>query len=738
MNKGHNKAGAWILKWLGGRLQGVLRTIKSHGFQAKLSGQNLISLGSVRMILSLRRLASELEEHERALQSLPAAIETRFLGVAQVLQEQVAQGDQLLAASKALNRLTGDMLPPGHPVADSFSMVSQALDAIEASWKKTGELQGILETYQIHLEKVRKTEDDWSRISAPLQIVQRLFRIESASLDSASFSFFQTLSERIAELHRDVAAAVHQQYESLQPTGQQLEALRLQLMEQAKKQAQALECRAGLRITLDALQEQVRHQSERQECLLRFSKTLSSHLEAVVVAIQYQDISRQKLEHIQAASAQIRQLCVSAGSIQIGRKRQPELASLAQACRIQTGQIQSVRNDLTQAQAAIQSGLRQILDDLAAVRGGAINCSQVRDIHGNMEALTTSLLEALENTERLLAHSMAGEQTASQAAQQFNQASSQVARSVRWLAEDIRLAALNAQIAVSRLQAVTGLEVLTQFTRQISEETYQFSEILGRHVGELSEGLQSLAEQCRRAHQQSLAESHRLVLQTKQYRQALLDYRDEVRNHLTNISNQMAGISNSAHSLLPGTELADIGSDHLQAWQDTFERVIAQCQARGLDPLAGASSASLEEFKQNYTMDSERAVHDSALLEQGLGVSQVPGTVEDPLSGMTPLQQPGLGSENASPLAHPLVPSTGRGVEDTQAGRGDGELFTAPASPEIVFERTDEPASLGTASGCATKEPTDLPSTEKSKKTDMAAPASSPASTSLGDNVELF
>lgn len=349
-------------------------------------------------------------------------------------------------------------------------------------------------------------------------------------------------------------------------------------------------------------------QANDQTALLqRHSSELATSFGELVAALQFQDITRQRLQHI---AHTLRELAAQGGDA--------EKAVLGRLCHLQHEQLRWATDEFAAAVDRLEANLQRMaseVQDLASETGDAVMASggeQCARVAPSLQAVT-ECLQMVQTTHL----------AASQALFAVTQAVSDVSQltdEVEQLGEEMQLLAQNAAISAAHgNQDGSGLTVIADNIQQLAEAAGRHAKTLTGHCRQISARAVDLdnLEQNYGGRDSSLdtllAEACALL--------------ERLRDTGRDLDQQVEALGSQAQGLASDLKLAIVNFVVQRRFMEAVAPVLAGLQAlsQSAGPLTEDDIPLLEELQQRYTMMSQRQIHrqvldgDAAVGGDGLG-----------------------------------------------------------------------------------------------------------------------
>ena len=346
------------------------------------------------------------------------------------------------------------------------------------------------------------------------------------------------------------------------------------------------------------------------------SEKISASIGEIVSAVQFNDITRQQLEHVTEALDNLCDILIN----------DPEHANLSEdgkaamvmdMCRLQSAQLKQSRNKITDAVDDIIKNMREISSSVSHMLSDTQQIAWASDIDGLafMEEIDSgigSVVNGLTNTSR---EQLEMEKTMQSVSATVENMSGFV-MDIERLGQELQLIALNARIKAAHI----GLEGAALDT--ISGSIYELSKN-SRHdtraISEILTDVVNTAQQFASRSDSGISQQEQVAMEMseklKQFLESLHATGDQVLGVLSEVSmlgNRLANqISDTADSIDFHLELNARITDEIKNLDDIAGKAQDICGTRS----SSHDSQYIAQLKQRYTMQSEREIHQEQLKE---------------------------------------------------------------------------------------------------------------------------
>jgi hypothetical protein len=329
---------------------------------------------------------------------------------------------------------------------------------------------------------------------------------------------------------------------------------------------------------------------------------LAGHFEELVAALQFQDITRQRLQHICRALDGLRTEL---------RDADDEVAATGNLCHLQHDQLTWAIGEFCEAMDRLDENLRGMADGVRAIGADAKavlftgSNEQRAQIGPSLQAVTV----CLENVQ--VTHLAAG-----QAVFAVCQAVRDVAaltEEIERLGEEMQLLAQNAAVSAGHDSAkAAGLTVIAGNIQSLAEAA-------GRHTVAMADGCRQVSSQAEELDARDQQFSGR-----ESDLNQLLQEAHQLIAHLNGVSQSFDAqtaafgrqIDELGNGMLSTLAQLDIRRQFLSQTGAVLDELAALAREQGDDTQGGADDHLLLGMRERYTMMSERTVHQRFLQRQ--------------------------------------------------------------------------------------------------------------------------
>jgi len=572
-------------------------------------------------------------------------------------------------------------------LSSAYALYKGSVDLVHASLGIAVSEQEQMQAVERQLLEACKARAGYDRNDMMLRLLTMNIRMEAVRLEREDQSVFLTVAANIAEIAKTVMESSGSAFSRIESIVQEAAAERGEL----RRLEDTLHRRAHrsvetIFVELEKLRVALAPCGERSRAIEeRLGQTVPITM-AMMMALQHQDIVRQKLEHIAVGFDDIAERLPEAC-----RGPGPAGAFVHQASAIQHSQLRAARAEIEQAG-------REVADDMAQL------LQHGEQVLADYRALETSITTAFtdcrladlyrDQITELAGIATQGQSTNEKVAQSVARIGEVVRLFSREIAHqeyDVKIVSLNAQIAAARTTSAEALNKLSEECSRISDAIAGITAGLSGQLDQVLGELQQIRAQAESflgivGREKTVLEKGAVTVSEQLRRLG-----EQIQQDAARTSQGFAKLFGDTSALLSGLrfpELIAASYDPAESLCLQLQELMAGSAGHTLDTVTAAKLAA---HRERYTMEEERKAHADAL-----GAAALPAA---PLTEVELFFEPAPG---AAPVA------------------GVADAAPAPAAVAVASAKPDAPTVTPPA---AAPEP---------------AQGSSAAKPDLGPGIELF
>jgi hypothetical protein len=554
-------------------------------------------------------------------------LEEEFLKIITDLDSQSTLSTALVEQSeKLISYVTGQM-GADIELQRAVELLGQPLGFVRDGHERTSRVIERLRHHRDQMNHVRKHEGLLHGTVAPLNYIQTLFRVESATLPHDVQNIFTGLTKDIESLQNKVTHIFGEQFQSLAKARQTIDRLVERLAQQTAQQEKASrEKQEFISSSIEELRCDMADNQKRDVRLTKSSRSVRNSIGQIVVGMQFQDITRQKMEHVREAVDEMLERYAGFRKNADKPKAPEELRFLREAARLQISQLEAVKTELAEAESQTRESFVALARDTADIDHECITLGSFKSMSAAEDGMVQSLLTIIAELRLLIAGTVAIQQEAYETIRPLGNLASNLTGDMRQISVNIKLIALNAQIQAAQVGQGTGLEVLSERTSVISDEIYALNENVSIDLDGMAAGLEEIVAEFRSLSDNGEAQRRLLNEEGGEEETRLHVYRDATIESFLAVSGTAGELADSIQSTIDSIRFSSLADTMLQPLLDALQGVVTAVDGSGITESRPEDLSLTEHLRSNYTMATEHKVHSPVSTRQTSSPLDVPSS----------------------------------------------------------------------------------------------------------------
>jgi len=600
------------------------------------------------------RLGPELEAHCGELLRFGRESDREFTALAEGLTGLNSEMEELRAQNAKLDQILQDQ-DEERALASASGVYRRSVDLVHAS-------MGLSVAEEEQMEEIEQrllaNRERFVKNIMVFRVLVMFVRTESASLSSENQSTFSVVAADIADMVRKMSEVSVTAFGKIESVVAEGVAGRAELLELQADLQQRAQCSVGLlQEEMARIKAAIAPCAESSRCVSGMLADAGTGTTRILTALQYQDIVRQQLEHIVAGFGDIIGLMGESR----GGKGRCDLAYLHHAIRLQQNHLRMSRESIEKAGREVTDGLLELLrtgeaivaslDRMEALTDAAFRDSQLAELFKAETGRLVQIAGQSDRTNRRITRLV-------EEIEKFARVMSQEITSQEY---EVRLVALNAQVAAARLSSAGALNRLAEEISRLSDSTAELTRTMSRELGDTLAQLQRKKGESGEIRLTLGREEGELKAGTAEACAKLERLNDRVRGGTSEVGRKFSVVYDEVGALLPALKFPSMIAQCYGPAESLCERLLAAtAEFAHSEDLSDEAVERLDAHKSNYTMHREHQVHADVLGAPGSGAPSAPSAELELFADLT------------LPADPPAVPAGGSGAE---AANNGVELF---------------------------------------------------------------
>jgi len=582
----------------------------------------LVRLRHREKISTICKQLSELPVHRQELAEAMEGVGKHFADIGEVLDRMTDAGSNLVSEGQRLLILASGRSDGETVLESAIALLHTPLDFLQTCATSLETFIARLEKCESQIREILTLRAKLEDTIAPLNYIQKLYKIESARLDPELRQMFVAVSQDIAHLEAKVAGMFREKFALLgtmhTTIGAVLNHLRSVLPVHRRL---GREKKQQIANTLVELQLELEKNVSRDLRLSSATRAITGEIGNVVVGLQFHDILTQKTQHLNQSFEQS-QAHTDNLKGRSGNRLVDTLFGLSEANRLQSAHLSAIRHDLGEAMDTISAGIEQTINHTRQLDESCVALTELNKVTVAPDGMIQILLDTIHETREIVTS------TVTQAVQAHEQLTpiEAMAQSLTSTMTDLSVTmhhiALNAQIQAVRLGEGTGLEVLAATTVEVSFATTTFSNEALEKLNGLATAITQVTADFANLRTSGREHTHILETRGRRMESELHSLRDRSLVALAAVGTHTQSIQTLAHSVLDHCRPDPCVECRLED-ADVQLKAISGNLTGVLKGLRDSRETPSGDWKGRYTMASERDLHAAVLGQQAAPITSM-------------------------------------------------------------------------------------------------------------------
>lgn len=498
-------------------------------------------------------------------------------------------------------------------IASAQEIYQHSVDLVHASIGIAASEQAQMQGIETALLAACAARAQFKRNQLLLNIITMSIRMEASRMEPENQSIFLNVGDAIGDINRRISSSTEVAFQRIETVIREtvIERVQLQSIEH-DLHARAQTSIRTIQRELGSLQAALRPCAEQSRRISEQFAATEPLLLGTLVSLQHQDIVRQQLEHV---SAGFHDLQAHLGLADLGTRPLPlDPGYIHHAASVQQAHLHSARGDITQASRAVVTGLETML----AASTTLVESFSAMEAAGSAAfadfRIVDMFREEIGQLARIADKSKDTNGNISRLVQRIEEVVRVFAGEVGHHELDVKIVALNAQIASARVPSADALSRLAEETSHVS---HQNTDVTRQLLGNLQSSLTQLLA-IKASADEFLAivtgEKTELEKGVAEVTAKLTRLSTRVQTEVTRVRHDYEAVHTRAQRLLQQVALEPlIAQTFPPAEQLCVELLTATAASAHPDALSAQAVARLEAHRDRYTMHQENTTHTAAI-----------------------------------------------------------------------------------------------------------------------------
>jgi hypothetical protein len=540
-----------------------------------------------------------------SLHAMSASTETEFLSIGADLNEfYVRAGDISGMSSSLVSTMSETELTMAmNGFRDLLDRMNHYIKQTESGFRNGTE---ILNDINQSVGNIYKPMAGFRKIIKTLRIFSISTKIESAQLNEDTNGFV-TIADDVEKL----AILIQSRFADIMSSAESLKTS----IEQTLARVSQLETKQGgkVKTILDKTQTTLAMLAQKNELSSQTARKISVDIESisgnigeVVASMQFHDITRQQIEHIEEALHAV-------GNKLSGEDPDREIQETGVVCELQ-------KAHLANAQEKFIHAVRSIMDNLAGISVNIVElCEDVKRFAGTEDETSSSFFSQIESGVSSIISSLRENNGAiSELSVTMGNLIETVGSMSKFVSDieefstEIELIALNARVKAAHTGSEGApLGVIAEAIQKLSVDVRVQKTEISDELQKIISNAESLHQNINNSSEEQSTKTDSMLTDLNVFTEKLFTANETITTLLKKIEKEGWGLADSIDNTLSGIHVHDLFTGQIDHGRFVLDSIISQ--ARELIPGMDFQKdiETLKHMEDKYTMQSERRIHNS-------------------------------------------------------------------------------------------------------------------------------
>ncbi|MCH6256924.1 hypothetical protein MLD52_10220 [Puniceicoccaceae bacterium K14] len=523
------------------------------------------------------------------LREATATLESVFGNLSENIIEIDSRTESLKNHCHTLLELAGGHNNGTTIILEAAQALEDPMQYIEESLDKRRDLKNLMSVCEKITNTLLHRQNEMIEKLKPLKFMLVFYKIEAANLTAEHQSTFITVSDEFLRLHTMVDKTFRENIEKLTDAKSRISrAVDNFVQEHNNHTRQVKRHRNIISDTISSLNRQLSENSLQNTDLHYATEHFQSALEKLVIALQTEDIFRQRCQHIEDSLD----------------NKPNHLSNLAWAL-LNSRKIDAAAREMREASKQVDESLKAILTQANELNDISVSMKQFKHMTASADGMIQILLDSFDGMYGIFKHSEKLSSDAQEAVSPVKSLVSGLSVIVNRVSINIQFIALNAQVKSIQVGEGSGLEVLAARTAEISTELKELGDETEKDIEKMQLTVEKIAQLIDEDRKSSANLAGNLGEHDNSNTQNLHNLRNDTFNTLNHISETLNFVKNFLEKDRDKLDEFPLVASSLEGIAQSILEV------SGISKLDATELALLEEEIVDELIEAEKTSHTS-------------------------------------------------------------------------------------------------------------------------------
>lgn len=546
-----------------------------------------------------------LEQEKIEIESFSQAITNDFTEHSKTLEALVDDIEELKGScSSVVEIISAD--EGETPVQFAYQLFKKSEDIIMASFDQFRMIFDSVRTLKNLIQNIESNQNQLSKITVPLKMITVQYRITASMMDEKTRQEFYDLADKLAILIDEINNRIEKQFKDLTDTGSVCSKIIAGLDQMVSEYEGQISKQLGTsRSNLGSLGDSLDNSHKLVDQITESSDRLSNGIFNIMVSMQAQDMTSQKLEHIGTA---IDSIC---DRLQTSDKkdRAATLYFVREASKVQSTQLDRLFGELESAMDSIRSSA---LNTDAEIEGIARATEELGQIGSQTDLLRTSaesVRQILSFVESTIDKTKGVLGSLTPLREKFTDSTAKVMN----IAVEMRMVAVNAQVYAANVTNGEALEVLSHSTQIQSLDAKSNIEAISKSLEQVAASLTAAEDSLAHFAELGQVDMDQLLQESEIAQNELQRLENDLPNQMNIIQQRREKVTHCTRQFAKKLSLDNSIKAKAEKILTLFQEISSANIKEPRGEKREQEQRNISYLQNNYTMQSEVNVHNEAV-----------------------------------------------------------------------------------------------------------------------------
>ncbi len=492
------------------------------------------------------------------------------------------------------------------PIQFAYQLFKKSEDIIMASFDQFRMIFDSVRTLKELIQTIESNQNQLAKITVPLKMITVQYRITASMMDEKTRQEFYDLADKLAILINEINERIAKQFRDLTETGvvcsEIISGLDMMVSEYEGQISKQL---GTSRSNLGSLGDSLNSSHKLIEEITQCSDRLSNDIFSIMVSMQTQDMTSQKLEHICAAIDSICERLQSSDK----KDKAATLYFVREASKIQSNQLEKLFKDLVSAMQSIRASALDTDGEIESIAKATEELSVIGSQTDLLRTSADSVRQILSFVESTIDKTRGVLESLRPLREKFTDSTAKVMN----IAVEMRMVAVNAQVYASNVTDGEALEVLSQSTQVQSLDAKSNIEAISQSLEQVARSLTLAEESLAQFAELGQIDMDQLLHESEIAQVELQRLERDLPNQMEKIQNKREKVTKKTQDFANRLSL----NDDIKAKAERILHLFKEISSANIKEPQGDKREqelrNIAALQSNYTMQSEVNLHNEAV-----------------------------------------------------------------------------------------------------------------------------